>query len=201
MLLLIGSAIQDQSSFTRSSRQALAEEYSGEGWICNRGVSVYQKSFNVNGFTIKCFCPSSYYGNRCEFMSDRLTVFIRFENQTNDTSKGVIKILALLVVAINDTTTVLDRHEVHFTSALDNFKEKHKFYLVYRRPHQLRSNTHRYTVRFEAYQLNENDSIEFLAVWIYPVPFNFLPSQRLAKVLKYTQQSRLESNPQKPTHA
>ncbi|CAF4893902.1 unnamed protein product [Rotaria sp. Silwood1] len=107
---------------------------------------------------------------------------------------GVIKILALLVVIINDTTTVLDRHEVHFISALNNFKEKQKFYFVYPQPHQLRSSTHRYTVRFEAYQLNEDESIEFLAVWIYPVPFNFLPSQRLAKVLKYTQQAQLEPN-------
>ncbi|CAF5085464.1 unnamed protein product, partial [Rotaria sp. Silwood1] len=143
---------------------------------------------------VRCFCPPSYYGNRCEFMSDRVTVFIRFENQTNGLSKGVIKILALLVVIVNDTSTVLDHHEVHFTSALDNFKEKQKFYFVYPRPHQLRSNTHRYIARFEAYQLNEDESIEFIAVWIYPVPFNFLPSQRLAKVLKYTQQPQLELN-------
>ncbi|CAF4610523.1 unnamed protein product, partial [Rotaria magnacalcarata] len=104
-------------------------------------------------------------------MSDRLTVFISFKNQTNGSSTGVIKILALLVVTINNRETVLDRHEVHFISALDNYKEKQKFYVVYSRPHQLRSNTHHYTVRFEAYQLNENESIEFLAVWIYPVPF------------------------------
>ncbi|CAF4403477.1 unnamed protein product, partial [Rotaria magnacalcarata] len=187
-------AIQDQSSFTRSSRQKLANQYSKEGWICNRGVAGNKKSFDISQSIVHCFCPPSYYGGRCEFMSDRLTVFISFKNQTNGSSTGVIKILALLVVTINDTETVLDRHEVHFIPALDNYKEKQKFYFVYPRPHQLRSNTHHYTVRFEAYQLNENESIEFLAVWIYPVPFNFLPSQRLAKVLKYTQQSQLALN-------
>ncbi|CAF3672072.1 unnamed protein product [Rotaria socialis] len=188
------TAIQDQSSSTRSSRQKMAHQHSEEGWICNRGVAGIKKLFGESQLTVQCFCPPSYYGDRCEFMSDRLTVFIRFENQSNALSKGIIKILALLVVIINDTATVLDRHEVHFTSALDNFKEKQKFYLVYPRPHQLRSNTHHYTVRFEAYQLNEDESIEFLAVCIYPVPFNFLPSQRLAKVLKYIQQPQLESN-------
>jgi hypothetical protein len=172
----------------------MAIQYSEEGWICNRGVTAIKKSFDVNQSTVQCFCPPSYYGDRCEFMSDRLTVFIRFENQTNDLSKGVIKILALLVVNINDTATVVDRHKVHFTAALNNFKDKQKFYFVYPRPHQLRSNTYRYTVHFEAYQLDEDDRIEFLGIWIYPVPFNFLPSQRLAKVLKYTQQSQLEPN-------
>ncbi|CAF3619955.1 unnamed protein product [Rotaria socialis] len=187
-------AIQGQSQSTRASEQQLANQFSKEGWICNRGVAGNKKSFDVSQSFVHCFCPPSYYGNRCEFMSDRLTVFISFKNQTNGSSTGVIKILALLVVLINHTSTVLDRHEVHFTSTLDNYKEKQKFYFIYPRPHQLRSNTHNYTVRFEAYQLHENESIEFLAVWIYPVSFNFLPSQRLAKVLKYTQQSQLALN-------
>ncbi|CAF2110896.1 unnamed protein product [Rotaria magnacalcarata] len=187
-------AIQGQSQSTRASEQQLANQFSKEGWICNRGVAGNKKSFDVSQSFVHCFCPPSYYGNRCEFMSDRLTVFISFKNQTNGSSTGVIKILALLVVLINHTSTVLDRHEVHITSALDNYKEKQKFYFIYPRPHQLRSNTHNYTVRFEAYQLHENESIEFLAVWIYPVPFNFLSSQRLAKVLKYTQQSQLALN-------
>ncbi|CAF2632990.1 unnamed protein product [Rotaria sp. Silwood2] len=158
------TAIQGEISSTRSSRQKLANQYPENGWVCNRGVAGVKKSFDVSQLTVQCFCPPSYYGERCEFMSDRLTVFIRFEKQTNTLSKGVIKILALLVVIINDTTTVLDHHEVHFTSALNNFKEKQKFYFVYPRPHQLRSSTYRYTVRFEAYQLNEDESIELLAV-------------------------------------
>ncbi|CAF1101303.1 unnamed protein product [Adineta ricciae] len=159
--------IQIQNPSTKSSRQDMATQHSAEGWICNRGVAAMQKSFGKNKTIVKCFCPPSYYGDRCEFMSDRITVFIRFEDQTNSLLKGIIKILALLIVTVDNTTTVVDHHEVHFTSIVANFGEKQKFYFVYPRPHQLRSNTHHYTIRFEAYQLNENDSIEFLAVWIY----------------------------------
>ena len=191
---LLGLAIQIQNPSTKSSRQDMATQHSGEGWTCNRGVAAIQKSFGKNEIIVKCFCPPSYYGDRCEYMSDRLTVFVRFEDQTNSLLNSIIKILALLIVTVDNTTTVVDHHEVHFTSIFANFGQKQKFYLVYPRPHQLRSNTHHYTVRFEAYQLNENDSIEFLAVWIYLIPFNFLPSQRLAKVLKYTQQLHVESN-------
>lgn len=179
-----------QSSFSEtnsnpskaSSRQALANRYAEDGWTCNRGVRAAHRAFRVNKLSVKCFCPPSYYGDRCEFMSDRLTIFITFENQMNNTFEGVIQILAQLVVNINHTETIVDHHEVHI---LNNFKEKQKFYFVYPRPHQLRSNIHSYTVRFQAYQLYENDTIQFLATWIYPVPFHFLPSQRLAKVLKF----------------
>jgi hypothetical protein len=127
-------------------------------------------------------------------MSDRFTVFTHFQDQTKTISKGVIKILALFIVTINNITTVLNHHEYHFTPALKNLDEKHKFYFVYPRPHQLRSSTSTYTVRFEAYLLNNDETIDFLGVWIYPIPFNFLPSQLLAKVLKYHRWSELNIN-------
>ncbi|CAF4582983.1 unnamed protein product [Rotaria sp. Silwood2] len=127
-------------------------------------------------------------------MSDRLTVFTHLEDLNSSLSTSVIKILALFVVTVNETTTVLEHHEFHFTPALHNLDEKHKLYFVYPRPHQLRSNINKYAIHFEAYQLNDDMTIEFLAVWIYPVPFNFLPSQRLAKVLKYTKRPQLQAN-------
>jgi hypothetical protein len=127
-------------------------------------------------------------------MSDRFTIFTHFQDKTGRLTKGVIKILALFIVNINETTTILDHHEYHFIPALDNLDEKHKFYFVYQRPYQLRSNRNNYSVRFEAYLLNDDETIEFLAVWIYPIPFNFLPSQRLAKVLKYNPRSQMDIN-------
>jgi hypothetical protein len=169
--------------------------HSKEGWICNRGVLAWRNfSSDGNQPQTQCFCPPSYYGEWCQWMSDRFTVFTHFQDKTDRLTKGVIKILALFIVKINETTTILDHHEYHFIPALGNLDEKHKFYFVYPRPHQLRSNRNNYAVRFEAYLLNDDETIEFLAVWIYPIPFNFLPSQRLAKVLKYNPRSQLDIN-------
>ncbi|CAF4400971.1 unnamed protein product, partial [Rotaria magnacalcarata] len=36
---------------------------------CNRGVGVY-----MNNGSIACFCPPQYYGDKCEFHTDRITV-------------------------------------------------------------------------------------------------------------------------------
>lgn len=187
-------AIQQQTPREVWSRQKLAHAYSREGWICNRGVFGWRMSFDVDEPQRQCFCPPSYFGDWCEFMSDRITVFTHFEDQSGYLSKGVIKILALLVLILNDTTTIRDHHEFSFIPALGNLDEKHKFYLVYPRPHELRSNVARYAVRFEAYHLNDDETIDFLAAWFYAVPFNFLPSQRLAKVLKYSRRARLKTN-------
>jgi hypothetical protein len=191
---LIFLDIQQTISQIPLTPQEKARKFSKEGWMCNRGILAWKNSSNNNQRQIQCFCPPSYYGEWCQWMSDRLTIFTHFEDQTKSISKGVIKILALFIVTTNDMITVLDHHEYHFTPALQNLDEKHKFYFVYPRPHQLRSNRSSYTVRFEAYLLNNDETIEFLAVWIYPIPFNFLPSQRLAKVLKYIRQPLLYIN-------
>ena len=141
------------------SLQESAQKYSKEGWICNRGVLAWKYSYDNDSPQIECFCPPSYYGKWCQWMSDRLTIFTHFQDQTNSISKGVIKILALFIHTINNRTTVIDHHEYHFTPALNNLNEKHKFYFVYPRPYQLRSNnSNSYTVRFEAYLLNDDEN-------------------------------------------
>ncbi len=92
-----------------------------------------------------------------------------------------MKILAVFLA----NETVIDYQEFHFTSVVNEFKKKHKFYFVHRRPHQLSINSN-YKIRFELYQLNMNSVVEFLAVWLYTIEFPFLPSNRLAKILKYS---------------
>lgn len=126
-----------------------------------------------------CFCPPSHYGQYCQYFSDRVTIVTNLEDITN-TLSSTIKILAVFLA----NETVIDYHEFHFTAALNDFKKKHKFYFVHRRPHHL-SVTSIYKVRFELYQLNANSMVQFLAVWLYPVEFPFLPSNRVARVLRY----------------
>ncbi len=159
-----------------SDRQQLAQKYSREAWICNRGVAVRQHG---NSIIDNCFCPPSYYGRYCQYSSDRLTIITHFEDLTNMLS-STIKILALFL----ENGTVVDHHEFHFTAALNDFKKKHKFYFVHRRPHYLSTDAD-YKIRFELYQLSADSTIEFLAVWLYTIEFYFLPSNRIARILKY----------------
>lgn len=159
-----------------SKRQRDAQNFSREGWICNRGIAVRRHD---NTILDACFCPPSYYGQFCQYFSARLTVVTHFDDLTN-TLSSTMKILAVLL--LNDM--VVAHHEFHFTYALNDLRKKHKFYFVHGRPHNLSTNAN-YQVRFELYRLHLDSKIEFLAVWLYPMGFNFLPSNRLARVLKY----------------
>ena len=48
-----------------------------------------------------------------------------------------------------------------------------------------RSGTQLYSVRFEAFNLHSNEKIEPIGVWEYPMYFDFLPSFRLSKILRF----------------
>ncbi|CAF4230149.1 unnamed protein product, partial [Adineta steineri] len=157
--------------------------------ICNRGVAVLE-------YTNKtvCFCPPSYYGQNCEYHSDRVTIYThlnvshsRFAEITID-SNITIKLLALLVYE----NEILHNRQFHFQS-VDNFHRiiKKRCHLIYSREKNLlqakirrRSNrtsitNHTpYYLRYEAYELTANSSIHLVGVWQYPIYFDFLPSFR-----------------------
>ncbi|CAF1116967.1 unnamed protein product [Adineta steineri] len=164
--------------------------------ICNRGVAVLE-------YTNKtvCFCPPSYYGQYCEYHSDRVTIYThlnvshsRFVEITID-SNITIKLLALLVYE----NEILHNRQFHFRS-VDNFHRiiKKRCHLIYsREKNLLQTKIHRrlsrtsitnhtpYYLRYEAYELTENSSIHLVGVWQYPIYFDFLPSFRIAKVLRF----------------
>jgi hypothetical protein len=39
---------------------------------CNRGIGIYGSNNSI-----VCFCPPQYYGDKCQYHNDRLTVLIR----------------------------------------------------------------------------------------------------------------------------
>ncbi|CAF5158747.1 unnamed protein product, partial [Rotaria sp. Silwood1] len=43
---------------------------------CNRGVAILHINKTI------CLCPPAYYGNWCEFFSDRITVIARLDQDT-----------------------------------------------------------------------------------------------------------------------
>lgn len=49
---------------------------------------------------------------------------------------------------------------------------------------------HPYSIRIEAYELKPSKQIRLVAVWLYPIYFDFLPSFRLTKILHLFQPDR-----------
>ncbi|CAF4159127.1 unnamed protein product [Rotaria sp. Silwood2] len=164
--------------------------------ICNRGVAIFHY------ITQKwiCFCPSSYYGLYCNFFSDRITIITHLDltyYSINDNTT-IIKI----VISFYFHEQLLDFHQFHVTPTAergDNYI-KHKFSFLYARTDAMIKNkqrryfnrtdikqNHPYSIRFEAYELTRNLTVELLNVWQYPIYFDYLPAFRFAKVLRLNQ--------------
>ena len=160
-----------QSSIPRISavvRQSQTSTSSVQSGYCNRGFYLTGR----NRSDLRCFCPPSYYGPRCQYDSRRVTVIVLFDRWHR---RDIPVMINVLVTLIHNDSQVVDHHIL--TDFARDYFDKHHLYLLYPRP-RLPGN---YSVRFEAYH-----SLQLLALWEYPIsPFDFLPVFRLAKALLF----------------
>ena len=161
----------NQSSIPRIPavvRQSQTSTPSVNSGYCNRGFYLTGR----NRSDLRCFCPPSYYGPRCQYDSRRVTVIVLFDRWHRWDIPVMINVLVTLIH--NDSQVV--NHHILVDFARDYF-DKHHLYLLYPRPRPQGN----YSVRFEAYH-----SLQLLALWEYPIsPFDFLPVFRLAKALLF----------------
>ena len=129
-------------------------------FICNRGVAIKYHT----GHTV-CFCPPSFYGLQCEYYSDRITVVTHLHLDDYLLSLNLIKVLTTFLFR----DEIIDYYEFHVDPQrqIDNNYVKQQIYFVYPRLKQFvemkrnnRSGTQLYSVRFEAFHLHLNETIE-----------------------------------------
>jgi hypothetical protein len=87
-------------------------------------------------------------------------------------------------IQVLDEIRIPQKKLLHFFYSRSNASLHHKRSRYFNRSHII--NEHPYLVRIEAYQLNPEERIQLIGVWLYPIYFDFLPSFRLAKVLHLT---------------
>ncbi|CAF1536516.1 unnamed protein product, partial [Rotaria sordida] len=123
---------------------------------------------------------------------DRIIITTHLDDLTyicKDSQQLLNITIKVLATFIYNESHYIDYHQIHFTPVLNNLNEKQKFYFVYPRTRIL-SRNRLYKIRFEAYELNMNTTIRLLAICEYSIDFDFLPSFRIAKILKFHQQER-----------
>jgi hypothetical protein len=157
--------------------------------ICNRSVAVKY----YTGHTV-CFCPQSFYGSQCEFYSDRVTVLIHLDLTNYHSSLDQIEIIKILVTFLFKDQ-IIDYYEFYVNPQLhnqNNYVSKQLIFFVYPRTKAVlnmkkndRNGTQLYSIRFEAFDLYFNETIHPIGVWHYPIYFDFLPSFRLSKILRF----------------
>ena len=189
-------SITEKSNTPSSSSSSLLSPY----W-CNRGLGVLM---SPKTDSIVCFCPPQYYGDKCEYHSDRLSVVLHLDlSQSTYDDGNHPEILLKLVVLFVLNGEVLDRDQFHLhpsSQITDTLKKKKKFisHFVYPRSFlalkQRRQrffnrssllDAHRsFSIRVELYQIRLHGEPALIAVWNYPISFDYLPVSRLAQILR-----------------
>ena len=179
------NAIEDSASTIKPSNIA---------YYCNRGVGVL--SYNES---IACFCSGQYYGDKCQYHSDRLTVVFRVNltKSAYSVCNNYEMVLKFLVIFLYDDQPLMTE-SFHVRPAVTTATyQKNIHQLLYSRAdtwlqdkrsrNKNRSRIireHSYSVRIEAYELQLNTKPQFVGLWWYTIYFDFLPSFRFAKILR-----------------
>ncbi|UJR14502.1 hypothetical protein I4U23_001498 [Adineta vaga] len=194
--------ISINSSTTREFKNLISTDSlnissSSVSYQCNRGIGIFTQNKSI-----VCFCPQQYYGDRCQYYNDRITLMfhMNFSQSIYTTTRDSTIFLKMLVLFTFEKK-ILSSYEFHARPSAEMTSYYKKIdHVVYSHSNQSlfhkrsryfnRSNIineHPYAVRIEAYDIKMNEKAELIAVWQYPIYFDFLPSYRFAKVLHLTQ--------------
>ena len=169
---------------------------------CNRGLGVL-----LSNGSIVCFCPAQYFGDKCQNQTDRLSVLLSLDlsqsiYQPDSDPAIILKVFVLF--SFNNQT--LMTHEADVRPGLERTsrhktKDRKKMSTHFLYPQSLASrqnrlerlnnrsnliNIHPYSIRIEIYATRRLKQPPLIAIWQYPIEFDYLPVVRLAKVLCLT---------------
>ena len=150
-------------------------------WHCNPGIPVrhWLGGENINE---KCFCPPSHYGDRCQYQNQRVT----FTAQLHAMSRTTVYVVIVRLVEENKEYQQINSYH-QFTLLFSSLAYCYRTingYLTYTR--RVNNPSVNYSVRVDVYN---KTNLAYLATWSFPVPFSFLPVNRIVVALDLPLQS------------
>jgi hypothetical protein len=157
----------------------LAMQLPDEIKTCHRGILIrtYTSSMSMPDIS-RCFCPPAYWGETCEYQSDRISIVLQIETLNGyNTIKNRSSVLIFFINLLHesDMTMLLDSEQL-YVSHYAQANQKHFIYLRYPRP----KSSGQYFVKIDSYIANMSQTIYTGRSWLYNVQFSFLPVGRLA---------------------
>ncbi|CAF1326178.1 unnamed protein product [Adineta ricciae] len=152
---------------------------------CHRGFDVHVWSNNRS----QCLCPSSYYGNLCQYQNQRVSLSLKFR-ALSDSWQTPFEIVILLIDD-SDEQTIHSHEKLTYLSVRDCQMKFHLYLLYSTRP---KNATRNYSIQIDIY---EKISLHYRGSVHFPIDFPFLPVHRLAfhiEIPKHDQQLSTCSN-------
>ncbi|CAF1394360.1 unnamed protein product [Rotaria magnacalcarata] len=137
-------------------------------WQCNHGIPIRIRIDSTRNKT-HCLCPPSYYGDLCEYQSQRVSLTIQVRVTTD--WRNVFSFIIILI----DDNEIIQSHDYIEYLAIRDCDTKFNVYLFY----STRSKND--FIRIHAFN---RLALKYRASWIFPLKFLFLPVHRLSVLLK-----------------
>ena len=144
---------------------------------CNHGLPVLVR-LAPTLFRTRCFCPPDYYGDRCQYQSQRISVTLQVRPSAK--KRSVQAILATLNSYDHGHEEIHSHHLIKyiFEKNPNECEKIFRFHLLYST--RLKNISKDYFVKIDVF-----DQITFarLGSWRYPIPFLFLPVNPMVLVI------------------
>ncbi|CAF1318013.1 unnamed protein product [Adineta steineri] len=163
----IENQIRDEMRTSSSVKSIIQSE------ICNSGLNVYHR-LGANNYSSLCFCPPNYYGDRCQYQNQRVSLTLTLASVEQPI------IYAIVVILIEDDNGRQEIHSYHqFTYVPVKYCGKFvNLYLLYSK--RGKNNSKNYSIRIDAFN---KDSLTYLTSWHLTIPFVFLPVNQISAFL------------------
>jgi hypothetical protein len=156
------------SSFINKSQQ--------QSLSCHRGLDLRLWLNNDNNLsTITCLCPPSYYGSRCQYQNQRISLSIQFRASSQSWQTPFAIIISL--IDESDERIIHSNEQFTYLSTRD-CQIKFNIYLLYStRP---KNQSKYYSIHIDIY---EKMTLNYRGSLLMPIKFPFLPVHRLAFII------------------
>ncbi|CAF3449537.1 unnamed protein product, partial [Rotaria sp. Silwood2] len=153
---------------TREKRQL--DEYLSP-WYCHRGLGIW---FLDTVRQRKCLCPPSYYGDRCQYQNQRVSLTLYIDSQNNYRS-----IYSVVVMLVGEDGMIESFDQIFYIPMHHCDMRKFNQYLIYRsRPKDPHKN---FSVQLHAYNKH---TLNYHGSWLFLLSFPFLPVHRLTVAIQ-----------------
>ena len=171
--------------------RTISEVNTTRSLYCNRGILVQFRSNKISSTltTIpKCLCPPSYFGTRCQWQNQRVSLTLRLSFRSSTLANIAFQVIIMLIDEYNGL--ILPNHEQITFVPIRDCNAKFNIYLIYSdRPKRVFAN---YSIRIDIFH---KITLTYYGSWHLSIPFQFLPVNRLATQLFIPELDQIESCP------
>ena len=154
---------------------------------CHRGLDLRVWLNNEDNSTSKtCLCPSSFYGDQCQYQNQRISLTIKFQAPAG--SSQTVFAIIISLIDNSDQRIIHSFEQLTFLSVRD-CQVKFNVYLLYSIRSKDPSKT--YFIHIDIY---EKASFVYRGSLLFPVLFPFLPVYRLSSIVDIPRNSDATRN-------